>query len=72
VPPRVQYGAACLLIRNTIGSVSCSDEWELALDFAHAHMVQEGLWYRVSTPGNLSTASGVMVPRIYLGNRIKA
>jgi hypothetical protein len=29
-PPRVQYGAACLLIRNTIGCVSYSEEWELA------------------------------------------
>jgi hypothetical protein len=27
VPPRVQYGMACLLIRNTIGCVSCSVEW---------------------------------------------
>jgi hypothetical protein len=30
VPPRVRYGAACLLIRNTVGYVSCSDEWGLA------------------------------------------
>jgi hypothetical protein len=30
VPQRVLYGMACLLIRNTIGSVSCSDEWEMA------------------------------------------
>jgi hypothetical protein len=30
MPPRVRYGVACLLIRNTIGSVSCSDEWGLA------------------------------------------
>jgi hypothetical protein len=28
--PRVRYGATCLLIRNTIGCVSCSDEWEMA------------------------------------------
>jgi hypothetical protein len=26
VPPCVQYGTACLLIRNTIGCVSCSVE----------------------------------------------
>jgi hypothetical protein len=26
VPPHVLYGAACLLIRNTIGSVSFLDE----------------------------------------------
>jgi hypothetical protein len=27
VLPRVQYGLACLQIRNTIGCVSCSVEW---------------------------------------------
>jgi hypothetical protein len=27
VPPRVWYGMTCLLIRNTIGCVSCSVEW---------------------------------------------
>jgi hypothetical protein len=25
--PRVRYGTACLLIRNTIDCVSCSVEW---------------------------------------------
>jgi hypothetical protein len=30
VPPRVRYGVVCLLIRNTIGCVSFSEEWELA------------------------------------------
>jgi hypothetical protein len=27
VPPRVRYGMDCLLVRNTIGCVSCSVEW---------------------------------------------
>jgi hypothetical protein len=27
VPPRVQYGTDCLLIRYAIGCVSCSVEW---------------------------------------------
>jgi hypothetical protein len=27
VPPRVQYGMTCLLIRYAIGYVSCSVEW---------------------------------------------
>jgi hypothetical protein len=27
VPPRVWYETACLLLRNTIGCVSCLDEW---------------------------------------------
>jgi hypothetical protein len=26
VPPRVRYETACLLIRDVVGSVSCSDE----------------------------------------------
>jgi hypothetical protein len=38
----IQYGTTCLLIRNIIGSVSCSDEWGLAWYFTQAHMVQEG------------------------------
>jgi hypothetical protein len=29
VPPRVRYRMTCLLIRDVVGSVSCSDEWEL-------------------------------------------
>jgi hypothetical protein len=28
VPPCIWYGTACLLIRNAIGCVSCSVEWE--------------------------------------------
>jgi hypothetical protein len=31
VPPRVQYGMACLLIRDAVGSVPCSDEWEIGI-----------------------------------------
>jgi hypothetical protein len=31
VPPRVQYGTSCLLIRDVVGSVSCSDEWEIGI-----------------------------------------
>jgi hypothetical protein len=26
VPPRVRYGTICLLIRDAVGSVPCSDE----------------------------------------------
>jgi hypothetical protein len=29
VLPRVLYGMACLLIRDVVGSVPCSDEWEI-------------------------------------------
>jgi hypothetical protein len=31
VPPRVQYGTTCLLIRNVVGSVPCSDEWKFGV-----------------------------------------
>jgi hypothetical protein len=31
VPPRVQYGMTCLLIRDAVGSVPCSDEWEIGI-----------------------------------------
>jgi hypothetical protein len=47
VLPWVQYGMTCLLIRDVVGSVTCSKEWEVAWSFAQAHMVQEGSWYHV-------------------------
>jgi hypothetical protein len=28
LPPRVRYGTACLLIKNVMENVPCSDEWE--------------------------------------------
>jgi hypothetical protein len=31
VTPRVQYGTTCLLIRDAIGSVPCSDEWKFGV-----------------------------------------
>jgi hypothetical protein len=31
VPPRVWYGTTCLLIRDDVGSVPCSDEWEIGV-----------------------------------------
>jgi hypothetical protein len=27
VPPRVRYGTTCLIIRDVVGSVPCSNEW---------------------------------------------
>jgi hypothetical protein len=42
VSPRVWYEMTCLLIRNIIGCVSCSDEWGLTWYFTQAYMVQEG------------------------------
>jgi hypothetical protein len=52
VPPRVWYGTTCLLIRNTIGSVSGSVEWGITSYFMTyfvnrlSHMVQEGTFVR--------------------------
>jgi hypothetical protein len=31
VSPRVRYGTACLLIRDVVGSVPCSDVWEIGV-----------------------------------------
>jgi hypothetical protein len=48
VPPCVQYGMACLLIRNAIDCVSCSVEWGLPSFLVSYfvkclnHKVQEG------------------------------
>jgi hypothetical protein len=48
VPPRVWYGTTCLLIRDAVGSVSCSNEWEF------------GIVTRSGSHG----ARGVVVPRL--------
>jgi hypothetical protein len=31
VPPHVQYGMACLIIRDVVGSVRYSDVWEIGV-----------------------------------------
>jgi hypothetical protein len=31
VTPCVRYGTTCLLIRDVVGSVPCSDEWEIGV-----------------------------------------
>jgi hypothetical protein len=46
VLPRVRYGTACLLIRDVVGSMHCSDNWEI------------GVVTRLGSHG----ARGVMVP----------
>jgi hypothetical protein len=48
VPPCVWYGTACLLIRDAVGSVPCSDEWEFGV---------------ITCPGSHG-ARGVVVPRL--------
>jgi hypothetical protein len=42
---RIWYGTTCLLIRDVVGRVPCSDEWEVTWSFAQAHVVQDGSWY---------------------------
>jgi hypothetical protein len=46
VLPRVRCGTTCLLIRDVVGSVPCSDEWEFGI---------------VTRPGSHG-ARGVVVP----------
>jgi hypothetical protein len=48
VSPRVWYGMACLLIRDAVGRVPCSDEWEF------------GVVTRLGSHG----VRGVVVPRL--------
>jgi hypothetical protein len=48
VPPRIQYGMTCLLIRDTVGSVPYSNEWEFDV---------------VTRPSSLG-ARGAVVPRL--------
>jgi hypothetical protein len=48
----VRYGMACLLIRDVVGSVPCSDEWKI------------GVVTRLGSHG----ATGAVVPRTTLGN----
>jgi hypothetical protein len=67
VPSRIRYGMTYLLIRDIVGSVSCSDEWEVTWSFTQAHMVQEGSWYHVLPSKNLSIA---MVSRTTLAKSV--
>jgi hypothetical protein len=46
VPPRIRYGTTCLLIRDAVGSVPCSEEWKIGI---------------VTRPGSHG-ARGVMIP----------
>jgi hypothetical protein len=48
VPPRVRYGTTCLLIKDVVGSVPCSDECE----------------FDVVTRSGSHGARGAVVPRL--------
>jgi hypothetical protein len=54
VPPRVRYGTTCLLIRDAVGSVPCSYEWEVTWSFTQTHVVQEGPLYCILPQGTLA------------------
>jgi hypothetical protein len=63
VLPRVQYGTACLLIRDVVGNVPCSDECEIDVVTHLGSHGARGVVVPCTTLGNLSIA---MVPRTTL------
>jgi hypothetical protein len=63
VPPRVRYGTNCLLIRDAVRSVPCSDEWKIGLDTRLGSHGARGVVVPRTTLENLSIA---MVPRTTL------
>jgi hypothetical protein len=56
VLPCVRYGTACLLIRDVVGSVSCSDEWEIGVVTRLDSHGARGVLVPCTTPGILSIA----------------
>jgi hypothetical protein len=46
VPPCVQYGMTCLLIRDAVGSVPSSDEWKFGVVTRLGSHSARGSWYR--------------------------
>jgi hypothetical protein len=59
VSPCVCYGTACLLIRDDVGSVPCSNEWEIGIVTYLGSHGARGVVVPRTTPGNLSIT---MVP----------
>jgi hypothetical protein len=56
VPPCVQYGMACLLIRDVVGCVPCSDEWEIGVVTLLGSHGERGAVVPRTIPRNLSIA----------------
>jgi hypothetical protein len=51
VSPHVQYGIACLIIRDVVGSVPCSDEWEIGVTWCkRGHGTTVGIVTRPGPP----------------------
>jgi hypothetical protein len=67
VLPRVRYRMACLLIRDAVGSVPCSDEWEIGVVTRLGSHGARGVVVPHTTPGNLSIA---MVPHTTLAKPV--
>jgi hypothetical protein len=63
VPPHVRYGTTCLLIRDAVGSMPCSDEWEIGIITRPDSHSARGAVVLCTTLGNLSIA---MVPHTTL------
>jgi hypothetical protein len=57
VPPRVRYGTTCLLIRDAMGSVPCSDEWEIGVVTHLGSHGARGVVVPCTTLENLSIAT---------------
>jgi hypothetical protein len=45
VPPRVRYEMTCLVIRDAVGSVPCSDEWKINVVTRLGSHGARGSWY---------------------------
>jgi hypothetical protein len=60
VPSRVRYEMTYLLTRDAVGSVPCSDEWEIGVVTRLGSHGARGAVIPRTTTGNLSIA---MVPR---------
>jgi hypothetical protein len=56
VPPCVWFGTACLLIRDVVGSLPCSNEWEISVVTRPGSHGASGGHGTVTTPRNLSNA----------------
>jgi hypothetical protein len=63
VSPRVRYGMVCLLIRDAVGSVSCSDEWKIGIVTHLGSHGARGVMVPHTTPGIISIA---MIPHTTL------
>jgi hypothetical protein len=70
VLPHVRYGTACLLIRDVVGSVPCSDEWEIHVVTRPCSHGERGGHGTATTLGNLSNAMVLRTTLAKLGIRL--